>query len=56
MQLKKHALHHIIFSAGYRAEAIISYFGNGKKGGILIDYMIEREPLYTEGALKKSLA
>ncbi len=38
-------------SVNYLKEQIIEYFGNGKKWGIDIKYLIEKEPLGTAGAI-----
>jgi NDP-sugar pyrophosphorylase family protein len=40
------------FCVGYRAEQIMSHFGNGKSWGAAITYSIETNPLGTAGALK----
>ena len=42
---------HFVLSVGYRHEAIIDYFGDNYHG-VLIDYVIETEPLGTGGALR----
>ena len=42
---------HFVLSVGYRHEAIIDYFGDSYHG-VLIDYVIETEPLGTGGALR----
>ncbi len=39
-------------SVNYLKEMIIDYFGDGKKWGVNIDYIIENEPLGTAGSLK----
>lgn len=39
------------FTVNYRAEMIMDYFGDGSRWGVAIDYVREREPLGTAGAL-----
>ena len=43
----------LIVNLHYLPEKITSYFGNGNKWGVSIDYSYEKEPLGTAGALKK---
>lgn len=50
----RHGIKDIILSVGYQAEKILSYFGDGRKWGVHIDYAIETEPLGTGGAIKKA--
>ncbi len=50
--LKKHGVKNIILSAGYGAEPIQQYFGDGTSLGLSINYSIETEPLGTGGAVK----
>jgi NDP-sugar pyrophosphorylase family protein len=51
MQLKKMKFNHIILAVGYKASLIKSYFGNGKRYGLKIDYINEKKPLGTIGPL-----
>lgn len=41
----------IILTVGYLADKIISYFGDGSKLGVRIDYFVEKTPLGNAGAL-----
>jgi len=41
----------IVISVNYLKEKIINYFGDGKKYGCKIEYLIEEEPLGTAGSL-----
>lgn len=41
----------IILTIGYMAEKIKSYFGNGEKWGVKIEYFVEDKPLGNAGAL-----
>lgn len=51
-RLKIFGIRNIIFSVGYKAERIMSHFGNGSKFGVNIDYSFESKPLGTAGPLK----
>lgn len=51
LNLKRHAITHILLSVGYLAEKIIQHFGKGESLGVDIDYSIENEPAGTGGAL-----
>jgi NDP-sugar pyrophosphorylase family protein len=52
-QLKKHNITHIIIAISYLGEKIRTYFGNGEKWGVNIEYSEEDENLLTGGALRK---
>lgn len=52
--LSKKGITRVVLSVGYRADIIMSYFGD-KKFGIEIVYTVEDKPLGTGGAIKKSL-
>lgn len=52
--LKEFGVERVVFSIGYKAEAFQNYFGK-KYQGIEIEYVIEKEPLGTGGALKYAL-
>ncbi|WP_297121734.1 nucleotidyltransferase family protein [uncultured Enterobacter sp.] len=43
--------HNIFISTHYMADQITEYFGNGAKWGVNIEYVFEKEPLGTGGAL-----
>lgn len=49
--LKEQGFTDIILTVGYKAEAIIHHFGNGRKFGVHIDYFVEKQPLGNAGAL-----
>lgn len=49
--LRRHGIGKILFSVGYLAEQIVGHFGDGSNYGVSIDYVIEREPAGTGGAL-----
>ncbi|WP_029420719.1 nucleotidyltransferase family protein [Alicyclobacillus macrosporangiidus] len=46
-----HSFHRFFFSVNYRAEMIESYFGDGSKWGVRIEYLREQKRLGTAGAL-----
>jgi D,D-heptose 1,7-bisphosphate phosphatase len=50
--LAKNNVDKVIISAGYGAQAIKKYFGEGKKIGLSITYSEESQPLGTAGAFK----
>ena len=51
--LKSHGIDTAIVTLHYRADDIISYFGDGSDFGLKIIYSIEDEPLGTAGSVKK---
>jgi len=50
-QLKKYGITDITISVGYLAGLIETFFGNGNKFGVKINYSMEYEPLGTAGPL-----
>jgi histidinol-phosphate phosphatase family protein len=48
---KKFGFTDLIFFVHYRADLIEQYFGDGKKFGVQIRYILEKEPLGTAGAV-----
>jgi len=50
-QLKAHGFTKVIMAVGYLAELLETYFGDGSKYGIHIQYSRESEPLGTAGPL-----
>lgn len=50
-QLKNSGFSHITMAVGYLAELIQTYFGDGSKYGLKIDYSREESPLGTIGSL-----
>jgi mannose-1-phosphate guanylyltransferase/phosphomannomutase len=49
--LKKYNLRDIILCIGYLGDTIINYYGNGKKFGVSIRYIVEKSPMGTGGPL-----
>ena len=52
---KKNKIFDIVLCAGFLADQIEEYFGNGKKFGVNIKYSVEKEKLDTGGALKNAI-
>jgi len=50
-QLSESGFNKIYISVFYKAGMVQSYFGNGQKWGVDIEYLVEDEPLGTAGAL-----
>lgn len=50
-QFRDQGFSKFIFCLNYKKEVIIDYFGDGKKFGVLIDYVVETARLGTAGAL-----
>lgn len=53
-QLKKANIRDIVFSVGYKPEAIRRVYGDGRKLGVKIHYALETKPLGTGGAIKNA--
>jgi NDP-mannose synthase len=51
-QLIKHGFNHITITVNHLAELIETFFGDGSKWNIKIDYSLEDKPLSTMGPLK----
>ncbi len=49
--LKRHGIKRIIFSVGYLSQRIMTYFRDGSRFGVSIDYSIEKELAGTGGAI-----
>jgi len=52
--LKKHGITDIILCISYLSNAFEEYFGTGKKWGVKIHYVHEKEPLGTGGAIRNA--
>ncbi|QDC70753.1 nucleotidyltransferase family protein [Candidatus Methylopumilus universalis] len=52
MQLAKNGFKKIILAVNHQAEVIKAFFGCGKKHGVKITYILEKEPLGTIGPIK----
>src|ERR1700676_4003810 len=51
-RLKEAGIEDVFFPGGYLPDAIPSYFGDGSRLGLRLQYVIEESPLGTAGALK----
>ena len=51
-QLKNNGFAHITMAVNHQAEIIQTFFGDGSKWGLKIDYSLEDKPLSTMGPLK----
>ncbi|MBO5305073.1 MAG: nucleotidyltransferase family protein, partial [Clostridia bacterium] len=51
---KNHGITEIGITLGYLPDAIVDYFGDGKKFGVNITYFFEDEPLGTGGGVKNT--
>jgi len=50
--LRDHGVTHALLLCGYRSDVIQSYFGDGRRLGLTIEYSLEDEPLGRGGAFK----
>ena len=55
LALRAQGMRRVIFSTGYMSEAIESYFGQGKKWNMELEYSRELVPLGTAGAVRYAL-
>ena len=49
--IARNGFKNVVISAGYKAEVIKQHFEDGSKWGLSIDYVVEKEPKNTAGAL-----
>jgi NDP-sugar pyrophosphorylase family protein len=52
LQLRRAGVTRVVICAGFKAEPLNAYFGDGSRWGAALEYSIEPEPLGTAGALK----
>lgn len=52
--LRRHGITDVVFSCGYKPEAIQRHFGDGASMGMKLSYVVDPEPLGTAGALKNA--
>lgn len=55
LALRQQKVKRVIFSTGFMAETVHTYFGDGKKWSMEISYSHEDEPLGTAGAVRLAL-
>lgn len=49
--LARHGIREVVFSCGYRPDALRDHFGDGTARGVAIDYVVDPAPLGTAGAV-----
>ena len=54
--LRRHGIEDVIFSCGYRPDALEAHFGDGSSVGMRVRYVVDPEPLGTAGAVKNAEA
>ncbi|MCL4499483.1 MAG: nucleotidyltransferase family protein [Chloroflexi bacterium] len=54
LHLKENGFSHAVMLVGFKAEAIVEYFGDGARLGMELSYSVEHEPLGTAGALSNA--
>jgi mannose-1-phosphate guanylyltransferase len=52
--LRRHGVTDVIFSCGYRPDALRAHFGDGAAAGVRLRYVVDPEPLGTAGAIKNA--
>jgi mannose-1-phosphate guanylyltransferase len=52
--LRRHGVTDVIFSCGYRPDALRAHFGDGDPAGVRLRYVVDPEPLGTAGAMKNA--
>jgi mannose-1-phosphate guanylyltransferase len=52
--LRRNGITDVVFSCGYKPEAIQNHFGDGASIGMTLRYVVDPEPLGTAGALKNA--
>jgi mannose-1-phosphate guanylyltransferase len=53
-QLRRHGITDVVFSCGYRPDALEAHFGDGSAMGMRVRYVVDPEPLGTAGAIKNA--
>jgi mannose-1-phosphate guanylyltransferase len=52
--LRRHGIDDVIFSCGYRPDALRAHFGDGDSSGVRLRYVVDPEPLGTAGAIRNA--
>ena len=52
--LRRAGITDVVFSCGYRPDALENYFGDGSDFGVRMSYVVDPEPLGTAGAVKNA--
>lgn len=55
-RLRGVGIRHIVLGTAYKAEVFAEYFGDGSAFGLELEYVVEREPLDTAGAIRNVAA
>jgi len=50
--LRRHGVSDILLSVGYLAEQVMDHFGDGSRFGVRVNYVVERQPAGTGGAVR----
>jgi mannose-1-phosphate guanylyltransferase len=53
--LTRYGIHDIVFSCGYRPDALEAYFGDGERFGVRVRYVTDPIPLGTAGAVANAV-
>jgi mannose-1-phosphate guanylyltransferase len=53
--LVRHGIHDVVFSCGYRPDALEAYFGDGERFGVRVRYVTDPVPLGTAGAVANAV-
>ncbi len=52
--LRRHGVVDVIFSCGYRPNALRDHFGDGRGHGVVLRYVVDPDPLGTAGAVRNA--
>ena len=52
--LRRHGVSDVVFSCGYRPDALRAHFGDGSAMGVRMRYVVDPEPLGTAGAIRNA--
>jgi mannose-1-phosphate guanylyltransferase len=52
--LRRHGVRDVVFSCGYRPDALRAHFGDGSLLGMRLRYVVDPEPLGTAGAIRNA--
>ena len=53
-RIREAGIDHVVLSTSYSAEVFASYFGDGSRFGVQMEYVVEREPLGTGGGIRNA--
>jgi mannose-1-phosphate guanylyltransferase len=53
--LVRHGIHDVVFSCGYRPDALQAFFGDGAGFGVRLQYAVDPSPLGTAGAVANAV-